>query len=186
MYGHRLSRGNYLNSTWTSKHDGSIIVNKAGAADSLDALEKALFTQLQHLARWPLLFSFRPQISDVSTKGFVVVQQSAGRCTELTGGYQGRDLLREAAEALSTFLKVLSSPLPSPLDTVALVALFDAHIDCSVWNLTFLCQVARNIVCLIGKWRYVSPLSKASSRTAITSWYVFPLVVVCGFVCAVL
>lgn len=47
-----------------------------------------------------------PQISDVSTKGFVVVQQSAGRCTELTGGYQGRDLLREAADALLTFLKV--------------------------------------------------------------------------------
>ncbi|CAN0343000.1 unnamed protein product, partial [Ectocarpus fasciculatus] len=45
------------------------------------------------------------EISDVSTKGFVVVQQSAGRCTELTGGYQGRDLLREAAEALSAFLK---------------------------------------------------------------------------------
>lgn len=47
-----------------------------------------------------------PQISDVSTKGFVVVQQSAGRCTELTGGYQGRDLLREAADALLAFLKV--------------------------------------------------------------------------------
>lgn len=47
-----------------------------------------------------------PQISDVSTKGFVVVQQSAGRCTELTGGYQGRDLLKEAADALLAFLKV--------------------------------------------------------------------------------
>lgn len=47
-----------------------------------------------------------PQISDVSTKGFAVVRQAAGRCTELTGGYQGRDLLREAADALSSFLKV--------------------------------------------------------------------------------
>ncbi|CAM9472002.1 unnamed protein product [Ectocarpus sp. 4 AP-2014] len=47
------------------------------------------------------------EISDVSTKGFLVVQQSAGRCTELTGGYQGRDLLREAAEALSAFLKAV-------------------------------------------------------------------------------
>eukprot|EP00752_Nemacystus_decipiens_P003518 g3245.t2 len=47
------------------------------------------------------------EISDVSTKGFVVVQQSAGRCTELTGGYQGRDLLREAADALSAFLKAV-------------------------------------------------------------------------------
>jgi len=48
----------------------------------------------------------RSQISDVSTKGFGVVQQSAGRCTELTGGYQGRDLLKVAADALLTFLKV--------------------------------------------------------------------------------
>eukprot|EP00903_Cladosiphon_okamuranus_P014110 g13116.t1 len=47
------------------------------------------------------------EISDVSTKGFVVVQQSAGRCTELTGGYQGRDLLREAADALVAFLKAV-------------------------------------------------------------------------------
>ncbi|CAM9293267.1 unnamed protein product [Scytosiphon promiscuus] len=47
------------------------------------------------------------EISDVSTKGFAVVQQSAGRCTELTAGYQGRDLLREAAAALCAFLKAV-------------------------------------------------------------------------------
>lgn len=46
------------------------------------------------------------QVSETSTKGFAVVQRSVGRCIELTAGYQARDLLKEAADALSAFLKV--------------------------------------------------------------------------------
>lgn len=42
----------------------------------------------------------------MSTEGFVIVQQAAGRCIELTAGYQVRDLLKQAAEAMSGFLKV--------------------------------------------------------------------------------
>ncbi|CAM9845413.1 unnamed protein product, partial [Laminaria digitata] len=47
------------------------------------------------------------EVADVSTKGFTVVGQAAGRCTELTAGYQARDLLKEVADALSAFLKAV-------------------------------------------------------------------------------
>ena len=42
----------------------------------------------------------------MSIEGFGVVQEAAGRCIDLTAGYQGRDLLKQAAEAMSSFLKV--------------------------------------------------------------------------------
>ena len=42
----------------------------------------------------------------MSTKGFTVVGQAAGRCTELTAGYQARDLLKEVSDALAAFIKV--------------------------------------------------------------------------------
>lgn len=54
----------------------------------------------------------------MSTKGFTVVGQAAGRCTELTAGYQARDLLKEVSDALSAFLKVCLLFLMILYDTV--------------------------------------------------------------------
>lgn len=61
------------------------------------------------------------QISEVSTEGFAIVQQAAGRCIELTAGYRVRDLLKQAAEAMSGFLKVgaiLGEELIKPITEV--------------------------------------------------------------------
>lgn len=60
---------------------------------------------------WSTAIDAPLQVSNTSALGFEMVGVAVSRCVELTAGYQARDLLKEAADALCSFLKVGAATL---------------------------------------------------------------------------